>query len=61
MALIAGSLGILLAFSSMLLSWYILVPHTRQERTKDGEVGLDMGEENVSSPILSSLDKNVGR
>jgi hypothetical protein len=27
MALIAGSLGILLAFSSMLLSWYILIPH----------------------------------
>lgn len=27
MALIAGSLGVLLAFSSMLLSWYILVPH----------------------------------
>jgi hypothetical protein len=29
MALIAGSLGILLAFSSMLLSWYILIPHDR--------------------------------
>jgi hypothetical protein len=27
MSLIAGSLGVLLAFSSMLLSWYILVPH----------------------------------
>lgn len=27
MALIAGSLGVLLAFSSMLLSWYILIPH----------------------------------
>jgi len=26
MALIAGSLGVLLAFSSMLLSWYILTP-----------------------------------
>jgi hypothetical protein len=27
MALIAGSFGVLLAFSSMLLSWYILIPH----------------------------------
>jgi hypothetical protein len=27
MALIAGSLGVLLAFSSMLLSWYVLIPH----------------------------------
>ncbi|BCK88621.1 hypothetical protein GALL_02170 [mine drainage metagenome] len=27
MTLIAGSLGVLLAFSSMLLSWYILIPH----------------------------------
>ena len=44
MALIAGSLGILLAFSSMLLSWYILIPHTRQERRKEGEVGIDLGE-----------------
>lgn len=24
---IAGSFGVLLAFSSMLLSWYILIPH----------------------------------
>jgi hypothetical protein len=31
MALIAGSLGILLAFSSMLLSWYILIPHDREQ------------------------------
>jgi hypothetical protein len=30
MALIAGSLGVLLAFSSMLLSWYIIVPHERK-------------------------------
>jgi len=29
MALIAGSLGVLLAFSSMLLSWYVLIPHER--------------------------------
>jgi hypothetical protein len=29
MALIAGSLGVLLAFSSMLLSWYILMPHEK--------------------------------
>ena len=28
MALIAGSLGVLLAFSSMLLSWYIPVSYT---------------------------------
>jgi len=33
MALIAGSLGVLLAFSSMLLSWYILMPH------EDGKEG----------------------
>lgn len=26
MAVIAGALGVLLAFSSMLLSWYVLVP-----------------------------------
>jgi hypothetical protein len=26
MAIIAGALGVLLAFSSMLLSWYILNP-----------------------------------
>jgi hypothetical protein len=31
MALIAGSLGILLAFSSMLLSWYILIPHEKKD------------------------------
>lgn len=31
MALIAGSLGVLLAFSSMLLSWYIIVPHERKD------------------------------
>ena len=31
MATIAGSLGILLAFSSMLLSWYILIPHERDD------------------------------
>ena len=31
MALIAGSLGVLLAFSSMLLSWYIIVPHERND------------------------------
>jgi hypothetical protein len=30
MALIAGSLGVLLAFSSMLLSWYILMPHEKK-------------------------------
>jgi hypothetical protein len=41
MALIAGSLGVLLAFSSMLLSWYILIPHTRREREDEG---MDMGE-----------------
>jgi len=34
MALIAGSLGVLLAFSSMLLSWYILMPH---EKTGSGD------------------------
>jgi len=31
MALIAGSLGVLLAFSSMLLSWYILIPHEKAD------------------------------
>ena len=31
MALIAGSLGVLLAFSSMLLSWYIIVPHEKKD------------------------------
>ena len=31
MATIAGALGILLAFSSMLLSWYILNPHERDD------------------------------
>jgi len=30
MELIAGSLGVLLAFSSMLLSWYILMPHEKK-------------------------------
>lgn len=30
MALIAGSLGVLLAFSSMLLSWYILMPRDKK-------------------------------
>jgi hypothetical protein len=29
MAIIAGALGVLLAFSSMLLSWYILIPHEK--------------------------------
>ncbi len=29
MAIIAGMLGVLLAFSSMLLSWYILTPHKK--------------------------------
>jgi len=29
MATIAGSLGVLLAFSSMLLSWYILNPRKK--------------------------------
>jgi hypothetical protein len=29
-ALIAGSFGILLAFSSMLLSWYILMPYEKK-------------------------------
>lgn len=31
MALIAGSLGVLLAFSSMLLSWYVLMPKKKNE------------------------------
>ncbi len=30
MAIIAGMLGVLLAFSSMLLSWYILIPHNKK-------------------------------
>lgn len=30
MTLIAGSLGILLAFSSMLLSWYVLMPREKK-------------------------------
>ncbi len=30
MQLIAGSLVVLLAFSSMLLSWYILMPHEKK-------------------------------
>jgi hypothetical protein len=29
MTIIAGALGVLLAFSSMLLSWYILIPHEK--------------------------------
>lgn len=33
MALIAGSFGVLLAFSSMLLSWYILIPHENKNST----------------------------
>ena len=28
---IAAALGIALAFSSMLLSWYILMPHKREQ------------------------------
>jgi len=31
MAIVAGSLGVLLAFSSMLLSWYILIPHEKKD------------------------------
>ena len=31
MATIAGLLGILLAFSSMLLSWYILTPKKKKK------------------------------
>ena len=27
--MIAGALGMLLAFSSMILSWYLLTPHKR--------------------------------
>ncbi len=27
--MIAGALGIMLAFSSMVLSWYLLMPHKR--------------------------------
>jgi hypothetical protein len=30
-ALIAASLGILLAFSSMILSWYILMPRDKSK------------------------------
>ena len=30
MATIAGALGILLAFSSMILSWYILTPKKKK-------------------------------
>ena len=30
MALIAGSLGVLLAFSSMLLSWYVFMPQEKK-------------------------------
>ncbi len=31
LAVIAGMLGVLLAFSSMLLSWYILIPHKKND------------------------------
>jgi len=31
MAIVAGSLGVLLAFSSMLLSWYICIPHEKED------------------------------
>lgn len=30
MATIAGALGVLLAFSSMLLSWYVLTPKNKK-------------------------------
>jgi hypothetical protein len=33
LATIAGASGILLAFSSMLLSWYVLTPHPRNVNT----------------------------
>ncbi len=32
MATIAGSLGLILAFSFMLLSWYLLMPHEKKSR-----------------------------
>ena len=35
MATIAGVLGVLLAFSSMALSWYILMPHKRPQAQHD--------------------------
>lgn len=35
MATIAGALGVLLAFSSMLLSWYILNPRKQDKKTQD--------------------------
>jgi hypothetical protein len=34
MATIAGLLGILLAFSSMLLSWYVLTPKEKKNNSK---------------------------
>ena len=34
MATIAGTFGILLAFSSMVLSWYILMPHDKSNHKK---------------------------
>jgi hypothetical protein len=35
LATIAGASGILLAFSSMLLSWYVLTPRPRNVNTDD--------------------------
>jgi hypothetical protein len=35
LATIAGGFGILLAFSSMLLSWYVLTPRPRNVNTDD--------------------------
>jgi hypothetical protein len=35
LATIAGTFGILLAFSSMLLSWYVLTPRQRNVNTDD--------------------------
>ena len=32
LAIVATTLGLSLAFSSMLLSWYILMPHNRKVR-----------------------------
>ena len=34
MALIAAIFGVLLALSSMLLSWYILMPHKKDDNHK---------------------------
>ena len=34
MAMIAGLFGVLLALSSMFLSWYILMPHKRDNNQK---------------------------